>query len=276
MAVSDNLSLPRILCLHGGGVTSQVFRLQCRAIIAELATTFRLVFIDGPYLSDPHKDIVAVYGNLGPFYTWLPWHDDQPDLPPSTAAGDIMNACLVAMDQDHGLGPWVGVLGFSQGAKVAASLLWAQQRAEALSRSDVDDDGDGDKWARTKKNKVLVLRSQFKFGVFMAGSAPIIHLDLRLARPRHVGEAALFSSAFRDDFPQSPHGQHVLDLPSLHVHGLRDIGLEAHRRLLDLYCMPGRTRLVEWDGGHRLPFKSGDVQAVVTQILDMAKECGAL
>jgi predicted esterase len=262
MTVNDNLSLPRILCLHGGGVSGRVFRLQCRTIIAQLATTFRLVFMDGPYLSKPHKDIVAVYGTLGPFFRWLPWHNDQPDLPPSAAADDIMNACLEAMDRDPGSGPWVGVLGFSQGAKVAASLLWAQQRAEELC-------GLGG------ENAHLLPQTQFKFGVLMAGSAPIIHLDARLPQPRHIAAPALFTSAFQD-YPETPNGLHALHIPTLHVHGLQDEGLDGHRRLLKTYCKRGSTRLVEWDAGHRLPIKSRDVQVVVSQILDMAEECEVL
>ncbi|KID61140.1 citrinin biosynthesis oxydoreductase CtnB, partial [Metarhizium hybridum] len=49
MTVDDTLSLPRILCLHGGGVNGTVFRLQCRAIIAQLGHRFRFVFMDAPY-----------------------------------------------------------------------------------------------------------------------------------------------------------------------------------------------------------------------------------
>ncbi|OAQ69651.1 citrinin biosynthesis oxydoreductase CtnB [Pochonia chlamydosporia 170] len=256
MTVDDNLSLPRILCLHGGGVNAQTFRLQCRTISAQLAHTFRLVFMDAPYPSNPHKDIVAFFGDLAPFYRWQPWNSEQPELPPTAGAEDIMNSCLAAMDQDPGSGPWAGVLGFSQGAKVAISLLWAQQRAET---------GLGRGQART----------QFKFGVIMAGSAPIIHLDLRLPKPRHIADAAILSTAF-EDYPRGPQGHHVLRIPTLHVHGLQDEGLDRHRRLLELYCQPDTTRLVEWDAGHRLPVKTVDAQVVVDEMLALASETGAI
>lgn len=256
MTVDDNLSLPRILCLHGGGVNGQVFRLQCRTLIAQLASTFRLVFMDAPYPSSPHKDIVAVYGEFAPFYRWLPWTSEEPDLPPGAGAEDVMNACLIAMERDPGSGPWAGVLGFSQGAKIAASLLWAQQRAEVLL-------GRGQ------------ARTTFQFGVLMAGSAPILHLDLRLGQPRHIADAAMFSTDF-EDYPAAPYGGHVLTVPTLHVHGLRDAGIERHRLLLGLYCKPGVTRLVEWDAGHRLPVKTVDVEVVVRELLDMARKAGAI
>ncbi|KHN95526.1 citrinin biosynthesis oxidoreductase CtnB [Metarhizium album ARSEF 1941] len=261
MTVDDTLTLtlPRILCLHGGGVNGTVFRLQCRTIIAQLARTFRLVFMDAPYASRPHRDIAAVYGELGPFYRWLAWSPEEPGLPPSAGPDDIMDACLAAMARDAGSGPWVGVLGFSQGAKVAASLLWAQQRAEADAQT-------------------LPPRTSFKFGVLMAGSAPVLHLDRRLPRPPHVASTAVFSTSF-DDYPDPAapaRGPHVLRVPTLHVHGLQDPGLPRHRALLHTYCEPGTTRLVEWHAGHRLPIKTADVQAIVAQLLDMATETGAL
>ncbi|OAA37668.1 citrinin biosynthesis oxydoreductase CtnB [Metarhizium rileyi] len=257
MTVDDDaLALPRILCLHGGGVNGTVFRLQCRAIIARLAHAFRLVFMDAPYPSNAHSDIVTVYGEYAPFYRWLAWNAAEPDLPPAAGADDIMDSCLDAMRRDAGSGPWVGVLGFSQGAKVAASLLWAQQRAqEALP--------------------AVESRTQFKFGVLMAGSAPILHLDRRLPQPRHIAAAAMFSTAF-DDYPDAPFGHHVLRVPTVHVHGLQDPGIENHRRLLSLYCEPGSTSLVEWDAGHRLPIKTSDVNAVVGAMLDVARNTGAI
>ncbi|KAG6005596.1 hypothetical protein E4U54_000312 [Claviceps lovelessii] len=252
----DALSLPRILCLHGGGVNARVFRIQCRTIINQLADTFRLVFTDAPYVSDAHKDVAPVYGELGPFYRWLPWNRQQ--LEPASAAGahDIMHACLAAMDRDDGSGPWVGVLGFSQGAKVAMSLLWAQRQAELLL---------GPQQARTG----------FRFGVIMAGSAPLVHLDVRLPRSGHVADTNMLTDSF-DNWPDAPYGDHVVDVPTLHVHGMQDPGVERHKKLLALYCMPGQARLVEWDGGHRLPIKTHDVERVVGHVLDMARQTGVL
>ncbi|KAG5932703.1 hypothetical protein E4U60_005031 [Claviceps pazoutovae] len=253
----DALSLPRILCLHGGGVNGRVFRLQCRTIITQLATTFRLVFMDAPYASGPHKDIIPVFGEFGPFYCWLPHNDQQqPKLTPAAGSQDIMTSCLTAMERDDGFGAWVGVLGFSQGAKIAISLLWAQRHAELLL-------GPGQ------------AKTDFKFGVIMAGSAPAVHLDLRLPQSKHVADATMLGASF-DNWPHAPYGDHVVDVPTLHVHGLKDPGIERHKRLLALYCMPGQTRLVEWNDGHRLPIRTDDVQHVVGNILDMARETGVL
>ena len=61
-----------------------------------------------------------------------------------------------------------------------------------------------------------------------------------------------------------------LRLPTIHVHGLQDPGFHLHRRLVNDYCEPGSTTLIEWDGNHRIPLKKADVDKVVEAILDVA------
>ncbi|CAM1510626.1 Fc.00g009610.m01.CDS01 [Cosmosporella sp. VM-42] len=252
----DTLHLPRILCLHGGGVNAEVFEVQCRAIIARLRTTFRLVFMNGPFLSAPHPAIVTVYGSMGPFRRWLRWQPDHPEISDESAAQEIQYNVEEVMENDPGTGEWVGILGFSQGAKVSASLLWTQQKiVETLG--------------------VAESPTHFKFGILMAGRGPLLMLDPRLEKPQYVVGAGHLSSAIHD-LPDANEGPHVLGIPTLHVHGLRDPGLEQHQILMDTYCQDGSTRLVEWDGDHRLPIKTHDVEAVVGKMLEMAKETGAI
>lgn len=251
----DTLHLPRVLCLHGGGVNAEVFELQCRAIISRLSTSLRLVFMQAPFISAPHPQIVSVYGDYGPFRRWLRWQPDHPEIEAEAAAGEIRYQCRRAMEDDPGTGGWVGVLGFSQGAKIAASLLWTQQQV-------------------TAKFGAAESLTHFKFGVLMAGRAPLIMLDHRLQEMPHIVDAALLSSEFTD-WPETNEGDHVLSIPTLHVHGLRDPGTEQHQVLMNKYCQTGTTRLVEWDGGHRIPIKTHDVEAVVEKILELAKETHA-
>ncbi|KAF4998180.1 hypothetical protein FDECE_11857 [Fusarium decemcellulare] len=248
----DTLHLPRILCLHGGGVNAEVFELQCRALIYRLKSTLRLVFMQAPFISAPHPDIVSVYGEYGPFRRWLRWQPDHPEIEPEAAAEEIRYQCRRAMEDDPGTGEWVGILGFSQGAKIAASLLWTQQQVTAQF-------GEAESF------------THFKFGVLMAGRAPLIMLDHRLQESPHVVDAALLSSEFKN-WPETNEGDHVLSIPTLHVHGLRDPGAEHHRLLLNKYCETGTTILVEWDGGHRIPIKTHDVEAVTSKILELAED----
>jgi hypothetical protein len=120
---------------------------------------------------------------------------------------------------------------------------------------------------------------RFRFGVIMAGSAPLVSLDLseesRITTPRHVVTTDSQSMAF-DDWPESNKGEHVIAAPTLYVYGLRYPGIERHRKLRSIYYEAGTTRLVEWDGDHRIPIKTPDVDAVVAGVLDMAREAGVL
>jgi hypothetical protein len=58
------------------------------------------------------------------------------------------------------------------------------------------------------------------------------------------------------------------------VHGMADAGLHLHRKLLHEYCADSTATLVEWEGAHRIPLKSMDVDPVVKAIYDMAEGTG--
>lgn len=261
-------SLPRILCLHGGGTNGLVFRLQCRAIIAALKPHFRLVFADGPFASDPHPAIISVYGECRPFKSWQRCRSDDPEVTADESAAKIAAACRAAMDADKGgTGPWVAVLGFSQGAKMAASLLWSQERLR-----------DEDSKTTAETTRPPLLGADFKFGVLVAGSPPTVSLDPRVRAPipRFAVDAER-PQLNLEEWPESSDGEHALHtIPTVHVHGVLDPGLERHRRLLETYCAEGTTRLVEWQGDHRLPIKSHDVKAVVDVLMEVARETGAI
>ncbi|KAK0649877.1 serine hydrolase FSH [Cercophora newfieldiana] len=255
------LALPRILCLHGGGVNGKVFQLQCRGLLAgELSKHFRFVFINGPFVCAPHGAIGTVYGDFAPFYRWLRWEPEHEELDARLAALELLDHCNDQMNADEGTGPWVGVLGFSQGAKMAANFLWMQERLNGpvpMLASDV----------------------RFRFGVFMAGSAPPVMLDphgVLQPVPRHIDTADTLGTSVFTDWPESNEGEHSIAAPTLHVHGLRDPGIEGHRKLFRWYVKPGTAKLVEWDGDHRIPLKKSDVQPVVDGILDMARQTGVL
>ncbi|KAB8302743.1 hypothetical protein EYC80_006095 [Monilinia laxa] len=98
----------------------------------------------------------------------------------------------------------------------------------------------------------------WKFAVLMAGRAPLISLEKEQDRWGPVDE------------------NDVLTLPTLHVHGMKDPGLDYHKELLNVWCDKGSAQLIEWNGNHRIPIKSADVEAVVTPMLALAKKLGVL
>lgn len=57
----EDLKLPRILCLHGGGSNAQVFKSQCRVLSKQLHGLFRLCFVAAPWTSEAGPDVTSVY-----------------------------------------------------------------------------------------------------------------------------------------------------------------------------------------------------------------------
>ena len=258
-SLSDStLHLPRLLCLHGGGTNARIFRSQTRALRAQLQSDFRLCFADAPFIcQSPGPDVTAVYKDYGPFRRWLRWLPSHPEIPTKTAVEAIEAAIDAAMKEDDvkgATGEWVGILGFSQGAKVAGSLLLRQQMRTG--------------WGERH-------RVRFRFAVLMAGRGPFVSLLKPDGQTGPgLGDAAQMMGV------SSPAaggcGANVLRLPTIHVHGMRDPGLRFHEQLLDHHCEEGTARLVEWDGDHRVPIKKKDVAAVVNEIREVAREMRVL
>jgi len=140
-------------------------------------------------------------------------------------------------------GDWVGILGFSQGAKMAASLLLLQQKCHDQGHA---------------SERSWFPRHSFRFGVLMNGRGPLIQ---ELLGPDQYERADT-------DTIKKPE---LLSVPTLHVHGLEDPGLEAHRAMRWDWCEQESTTVVEWQGGHRLPIRSADVNRVVDALVVLDK-----
>lgn len=243
------IHLPRILCLHGGGTNAVIFRMQCRVLEKHLGRSFRLVYAQAPFTStEPGPDVTSVYRNYGPFRVWFCDHNMSKVLTSrdvATAIDASLTLAMAADDAKGATGDWVGLLGFSQGAKAAASILYRQQRCGITN---------------------------FRFSILFAGRGPLVWLMPDLPQPHGLVNA---STPFTH--PSSPcltmgSNEHMLRLPTVHVHGLNDPGLENHRDLLRDYCDPLQATLLEWAGDHRMPIKSRDVETVVQQIHRVARE----
>jgi predicted esterase len=248
---------PRLLCLHGGGTTGAIFRAQLRAFTTPLSA-FRLVFADAPFLCDAGPGVLPVFADAAPFRRWLRWIPGaHPALDDDAARDEIWWQLREAMDGDDaagGTGDWVGLVGFSQGAKMAASLLYeAQWRAESGLREP---------------------RPDWKFAILMAGRAPLVSLRAETDGTglQRAGEIYEAPRSVADGVGQ----HHTITRPTVHVHGLQDPGLPLHRKLLEDFCATEAASLVEWDGGHRVPIRSPDVKKVTEAILTAAVLTGVL
>jgi hypothetical protein len=262
----DTRHLPRILCLHGGGVNAAIFEVQSRNLVRHLQHSFRLVWADGPFLCDPHADVIDVYGSYAPFRRWLRWLPEHTDVDDASCIEEIGYAMRTAMEDDDragGTGEWVGLMGFSQGAKLSASLLLEQQAREIKARKDKVD---------IETGLTGVPGVNWRFGILLAGRAPLSNLNPEILKSQALVDAGNLSEGFQ--FCKDVDEEAMLHKPTLHVHGMADAGLHLHQRLLHEYCEEGTATLVEWEGAHRIPIKTKDVDRVVAAIYDLAESTG--
>ncbi|KAF2109419.1 serine hydrolase FSH [Lophiotrema nucula] len=263
----DTKPFPRLLCLHGGGVNAAIFEAQSRSLIKHLQHSFRLVWADGPFFCDPHSDIISVYGSYAPFRRWLRWLKTHPEIDSESCIEEIGYAIRMAMEEDNregGTGEWVGLVGFSQGAKLSASLLLEQQAREGLAKKE------GKKVIGT--GPIGVSGLNWRFGILLAGRAPLSNLNPEVQKSQALVSCANISEGFQ--FVKEVDEQAILKKPTLHVHGMADPGLHLHQKLLDEYCEEGSAKVVEWEGAHRIVLKKNDVDRVVEAIYDIAEETG--
>ncbi|KAI9878067.1 MAG: hypothetical protein M1830_002016 [Pleopsidium flavum] len=258
-ADDSTLHLPRILCLHGGGTNARIFRAQCRVLERALRPTFRLCYAQAPFPSEPGPDVTSVYKDFGPFRAWLRWLPADPEREAKSAVEQIQESLRNAMAEDDkkgATGEWVALLGFSQGAKMCASLLFLQQaRAERFGG-------------------YHGVMPSFRFAVLLAGRGPLVVLDPELVMTPGLVDASGLSTTSNPAQQSFTAVEHRLHLPTIHVHGMQDPGLDLHRKLLYQYCDETHARLIEWDGNHRVPIKTKDVTPVVEEILSMAEKLG--
>jgi hypothetical protein len=266
-SIPDTRPFPRLLCLHGGGVNGAIFEAQSRSIVRHLQHSFRLVWADAPFFCDPHPDIVPVYGSHGPFRRWLRWLPEHHEIDDESCIDEIGYAIRSAMEDDDragATGEWVGLVGFSQGAKLSASLLLEQQAREEKAKQD-GKSGSG-------IGPIGIAGITWRFGLLLAGRAPLSNLNPTVQKSRALVSAGDLSDGFR--FSEEVDADAVLNKPTIHVHGMADPGLHLHRILLNEYCEKGSTRLIEWEGAHRIPIKSKDVEPVVAAVYDVAEQTG--
>lgn len=209
-----------------------------------------MVYAEAPFPSLAGPDVLTVYAECGPFKRWvLTAEPNAVERQPKETWAAIEKSLGDTMDADDKLGAtgeWVAVLGFSQGAKIAASILLLQQEMpQRLGRIGRSDRG-------------------FRFGVLMAGRGPLLPVD--------PDKAPWLGEKF--DFTSNQAANRILRVPTFHFHGLDDPGLGYHQVLMEEWCDPTTASLIEWDGNHRLPFKTPDVKLVVDKILSLSNQTG--
>ena len=117
--------LPKILCLHGSGTSATIFNIQAIRLSRILRLHFELVFVDGFIDTGPGPGVLPFFEGMEPYKRWLTDTVGQEERPWSDLErlAEIFNS----------KGPFVGVIGLSQGANAATHLSRGlEQRGQQL------------------------------------------------------------------------------------------------------------------------------------------------
>ncbi|KAL8643618.1 MAG: hypothetical protein Q9210_007615 [Variospora velana] len=222
---SEN-NLPSILCLHGGGTSASIFAIQTGRLRRALASHFRFVFVDAPFVCPPGPGVLPFFEGMGPYRRWISERGDE--------EGRVLPLLRKTMADDGGC--FVGVLGFSQGARLAMGLLREQQegRAEAIG--------------------------EFGFGVLLCGTYPPLSFSSELL-PGAAPPTAQFET---QHFYEEDEG--IVGIPTVHVVGDRDSYAPKSRLLVRCSKRESRT-VMEFDIGHCLPVKPADTQRLADRMV---------
>ncbi|OLN87541.1 Esterase LovG 3 [Colletotrichum chlorophyti] len=123
---------PKLLCLHGGGSSANIFQIQLIRLQRFLEPHFEFVYMDGPMETEPGPGVLPVFEGCGPYWRWV---SDDPATPPEEFQRQKDAAVELIKVYMQQTGPYVGLVGFSQGARAAASLLLEQQRQPFVDNS---------------------------------------------------------------------------------------------------------------------------------------------
>lgn len=201
-----------------------IFSFQARKLTYALRHRFRCVFVTAPIESEPGPGVLPIFETAGPFFEWIAKTEAEEERVRSTLQREL--------EKEDGA-PFVGVLGFSQGGRIAAGLLHEQEQTSAAA-------------------------PRLWFGVIVNSTYPPVrqHSNPSATLPR-LAESA------RREWDDQHDG--CIHLPSIHVHGTSDEDLDRSRLLVRCFD-PTTTTVMEFDNGHHLPLLVDDTQEIADEM----------
>lgn len=232
---------PVLLCLHGAGSSAAIFRIQSYMLAKALAPNFDILYIDAPCQSRPGPGILPLFADSGPYWRWFRQtrHDQA-----GARLLELLEIRQWVFAQIRAQGvrstAVVGIIGFSQGAMAAMALLGLQI-------------GTGSReWAN------------LRFCVMM-GAATGDGRGGNVLKTASSELAALAKSSGSSLFPGF----------TCHVVGNQDEWADEGRQIA-AQCEPGRSRLMEFEGGHVVPSMPEDISKLVMQIMRTSEDSRAV
>ncbi|OJJ65680.1 hypothetical protein ASPBRDRAFT_189858 [Aspergillus brasiliensis CBS 101740] len=304
----------KILCLHPWGASAEIFEKQMSLICAMIGESHEYVFLDGPISCGPAKENPP---NLpGPFYNWYE----------GLSSSQVRDAHDLIQDVIEDDGPFDGVIGFSQGASLALSMLYHHEichpdrpppfrfaiffcavlsispdpmfnadiiakysryyrqvkhkeegekdktTMEELQRASLLQDNNRSavthKLSRLKNHRAILLLPGQKAALVKEILALVRQLVDNSAEHDHAARTQWNTRGGMEGFPRVYHplvNMQRISIPTVHIIGRSD-PLRPHSELEARLCSKGLTRVVEFEGVHKVPHRMNDVQAVLKAV----------
>ncbi|KAF2839931.1 DUF341 domain protein [Patellaria atrata CBS 101060] len=265
----------RLLCLHGVGSSARICESQFRPFLKAVDPSYEFIFVDGPVLSrrgpgiGPHLE--------GPFYSHTTGYSPKE----MQDAQEHLDATI------EELGPFDGVLGFSQGAALTISYIFQRQACGeaipfdfALFFSSVipcsADAGYCEKMIQRFCSLGHDITEISSTGDLMLHENERLFIDLvsRTVVKARKNDALLpeydmniYTEGDGSEAPRVMHPQLLkerITMPTVHVTGKRDF--DFMRSMSDAaygLCDIRHTKKLEHSGSHHPPQKTAEVNAVV-------------
>ncbi|KAL2820817.1 serine hydrolase FSH [Aspergillus cavernicola] len=286
----------KILCLHPWGASAEIFERQMSLICTLIGESHNYVFMDGPVPCGPAKELPA--STKGPFYNWYD----------GLSSSNVKAAHDLVLEVIEDEGPFDGVIGFSQGASLALSILYhheitrphqpplfrfgvffcavlsispdVQFNTEVISRytryyKSVEEEEEKDDDSTMDDFKLLSPTPTHRATLLLPGQKRALVKDvIGLVRQLVKTGADHDDNASRkqwktrggeEGFPRVYHplvNKARISIPTVHSIGRSD-PLRRQSELQARLCNKGLTRVIEFQGAHKVPSNMNDLQAVV-------------
>ncbi|XP_010025403.2 esterase AGAP003155 [Eucalyptus grandis] len=151
MTESHTHEKPRILCLHGFRMSAKILETQIHKWPESVLEKLDLVYLNAPYPSMGKSGVEGIFDP--PYFEWFQANQDFTEFENFEECIDFIEDFMVKN------GPFDGLLGFSQGAVLAAALPGMQAEGLVLTK--------------VPKIKFLILISGAKLGGSKYGAPPL-------------------------------------------------------------------------------------------------------
>ncbi|EOA84354.1 uncharacterized protein SETTUDRAFT_55643, partial [Exserohilum turcica Et28A] len=264
----------RVLCLHGVGSSATILETQLRPFLQAVDSSYEFIFADGPIPSPRGPGVSADID--GPFFSHTAGY----------SAEDMADAFSHLEDTIDELGPFDGVLGFSQGGALLTSYMHRQQELRnavpfgfALILSSVLPCSANPTYLQGVFDKLsdrrLLTMGPAALAKTLSGEERIflnlLMHTIILAKENRAMLPEIDLNAYTDahgrDAPRIMHSQLTkerIHIPTIHVTGKRDYDFMRNMSEAAFSLFDERmVKKLQHSGSHHPPMKPVEVQSLI-------------